>query len=237
MNNYSIYQQSILKYMNTFEVLTPRQLMEFMQLRKLEEKQDVTYEIKKLIGAGMLYFPQDGNTLRLTQRTRVNEALIDCIWVFLEYLTEQNEEKDYQRSNRESELIRGIDVGCISIEPPYLKPLQLVYANENGNSVYYFATIDSIKHINQINVLREHLLCSVNPDAEEAPTIKVIIITWDMKTASNLPRIPEFDTMVMVLSRQAGFENQLNDKPKMDLYNTYAHTIEIKDEAGTDEQP
>lgn len=218
---HQVYQQNIFEIVNHFQTITVEQIMEIMHPTDAEKDQKMRFALFQMIKSGLLSCSEDGTVIKLTGRTPVRETLLDCIWVAMELACANDDEDDIPLLSK---------FECITAAAPFSRPLKIVYASPDSNSVYYIAAIKE-NRANEAHVLYEHLRNSMNDfEGDGAVKEKVIIVTWDHSTAKAILPMPEFDVMKVILTRPFSEELNYNVKPNIEVFDVSKATKSIKKE-------
>lgn len=218
---HQVYQQTIFDIVNHFQTITVEQIMEIMHPENSEKDSKIRFSLLQMIKSGLLKCSDDGMVIKLTDRTPIRDSLLDCIWVAMELACANDDDESVSMKDK---------FQCITAAAPFSRPLKIVYASPDNNSVYYIAAIKE-NRANEAHVLHEHLRNALNDyDGEGAAKVKVIIVTWDHETAKAIPPMPEFDVMTVVFSRPFGKELNYNVKPDIEVFKVLKASKSIKKE-------
>lgn len=203
----SVYKNRIFSLMNKFELLTVDQLLWMLNVQNEREDMAARQNLSQLIHAGILGISEDGKVIKLTQIHKVSAAVLDCIWVMIDHETENGiSQEDFENET-------------VSFAGRFAKPLRLVYTNANTHTVYYVATVRCKEKASEILVFNEYMrrILAFNSDGN-APKVKVIILTWDVETAKHIPATPDYDAVILVLTRGFGRETDISAPPYIQVY-------------------
>ncbi len=203
----TVYKNRIFSLMNKFELLTVDQLLWMLNVKNEKEDMAARQNLSQLIHAGILGISEDGKVIKLTQIHKVSPSVLDCIWVMI----------DHETANGITQ--EAFEEETICFAGRFAKPLRLVYTNANTHTVYYVATVRTKEKASDILVFNEYMrrILATNSDGY-APKVKVIILTWDVETAKRIPATPDFDTVILVLTRGFGRETDISAPPMISLY-------------------